>query len=324
MAFLAEVGAERDKKQQTKTRWALEYYVAKLARAPGAKGRGKESPQDAAAQESQAVAEQAMIRRASLMCSTRDPAAHKPAVPHIVRRIAGALAACIALIASGTAAPSRIRRSRYACSCRSPQAARPTSCRASRRRSSPRCSASRSSSRTSPARAARSRWPIARAAPRRLHDRVRVAGHARVQPGDLRQARLRLDEGLPAGLVHRRRVERDDRPAGERGDEPPTSSPPRRRSPASSTFSSGGAGTSHHLSGVLFARVTGTNLMHVPYKGAPQGVLAVMAGEVTMGFFNTPTVIGQIKEGKVKALGVTSLEALAAAARTCRRSTSRA
>ncbi|MCC6194921.1 MAG: tripartite tricarboxylate transporter substrate binding protein [Burkholderiales bacterium] len=74
------------------------------------------------------------------------------------------------------------------------------------------------------------------------------------------------------------------------------------------TFSSGGAGTSHHLSGVLFAKVTGTDLVHVPYKGAPQGVLAVMTGEVSMGFFNTPTVIGQIKDGKVKALGVTSLE----------------
>ena len=78
--------------------------------------------------------------------------------------------------------------------------------------------------------------------------------------------------------------------------------------PGASTYSSGGAGTSHHLSGVLFARVTGTELTHVPYKGAPQGVLAVMAGEVSMGFFNTPTVIGQIKEGKVKALGVTSLK----------------
>jgi tripartite-type tricarboxylate transporter receptor subunit TctC len=51
----------------------------------------------------------------------------------------------------------------------------------------------------------------------------------------------------------------------------------------------------------------GTDLVHVPYKGAPQGVLAVMTGEVSMGFFNTPTVIGQIKDGKVKALGVTSL-----------------
>jgi tripartite-type tricarboxylate transporter receptor subunit TctC len=77
--------------------------------------------------------------------------------------------------------------------------------------------------------------------------------------------------------------------------------------PGTLTFSSGGAGTSHHMSGVLFARVTGTELVHVPYKGAPQGVLAVMSGEVSMGFFNTPTVIGQIKEGKVKALGVTSL-----------------
>ena len=77
--------------------------------------------------------------------------------------------------------------------------------------------------------------------------------------------------------------------------------------PGHLTFSSGGSGTSHHLSGVLFGRITGTDLVHVPYKGAPQGVLAVMTGEVTMGFFNTPTVIGQIKEGKVKALGVTSL-----------------
>ncbi len=73
-------------------------------------------------------------------------------------------------------------------------------------------------------------------------------------------------------------------------------------------FSSGGAGTSHHLSGVLFANMTDTKLVHVPYKGSPQGVMAVMAGEVQMGFFNTPTVIGQIKEGKVKALGVTSLK----------------
>jgi tripartite-type tricarboxylate transporter receptor subunit TctC len=73
-------------------------------------------------------------------------------------------------------------------------------------------------------------------------------------------------------------------------------------------FSSGGNGTSHHLSGVLFGRMTGIDLVHVPYKGAPQGVLAVMSGEVAMGFFNTPTVIGQIKDGKVKALGVTSLK----------------
>ncbi|MCC7328004.1 MAG: tripartite tricarboxylate transporter substrate binding protein [Burkholderiales bacterium] len=78
--------------------------------------------------------------------------------------------------------------------------------------------------------------------------------------------------------------------------------------PGEVTFSSGGSGTSHHLSGVLFGQMTDTKLLHVPYKGAPQGVQAVMAGEVAMGFFNTPTVISQIKGGKVKPLGVTSLK----------------
>lgn len=73
------------------------------------------------------------------------------------------------------------------------------------------------------------------------------------------------------------------------------------------TFSSGGNGTSHHLSGVLFGQLTGTDLLHVPYKGAPQGIMAVMSGEVAMGFFNTPTVISQIKGQKLRGLAVTSL-----------------
>ena len=77
--------------------------------------------------------------------------------------------------------------------------------------------------------------------------------------------------------------------------------------PGSLNFSSGGSGTSHHLSGVLFGQLTGTDLVHVPYKGAPQGILAVMSGEVSMGFYNTPTVISQIKANKLKALAVTSL-----------------
>ena len=70
--------------------------------------------------------------------------------------------------------------------------------------------------------------------------------------------------------------------------------------PGTLTFSSGGSGTSHHVAGILFSRVTGTDLVHVPYKGAPQGVLAVMANEVTMGFFNTLAVIDRIKNGKAQ------------------------
>jgi tripartite-type tricarboxylate transporter receptor subunit TctC len=80
-----------------------------------------------------------------------------------------------------------------------------------------------------------------------------------------------------------------------------------RARPGAMTFSSGGSGTSHHLSGVLFSQLTGTKLLHVPYKGAPQGILAVMSGEVDMGFYNMPTVISQIGDGKVRALAVTSL-----------------
>ncbi|VTU20694.1 Argininosuccinate lyase [Variovorax sp. SRS16] len=81
-----------------------------------------------------------------------------------------------------------------------------------------------------------------------------------------------------------------------------------KANPGKLTFSSGGSGTSHHLSGVLFSQLTGTQVLHVPYKGAPQGILAVMSGEVDMGFYNTPTVISQIRDHKLKALAVTSLE----------------
>jgi tripartite-type tricarboxylate transporter receptor subunit TctC len=71
------------------------------------------------------------------------------------------------------------------------------------------------------------------------------------------------------------------------------------------TYSSGGNGTSHHLSSVLFAQMTGTDLVHVPYKGAAEGTLAVMSGEVDMAFYNTPTELNLIKSGKLKALAVT-------------------
>jgi tripartite-type tricarboxylate transporter receptor subunit TctC len=78
--------------------------------------------------------------------------------------------------------------------------------------------------------------------------------------------------------------------------------------PGTLTFASGGTGTSHHLAGVLFGRVTRIDIVHVPYRNAEQGVLAVMTNDVAMGFFNIPLVIGHIKRGELKALGVTSLQ----------------
>jgi tripartite-type tricarboxylate transporter receptor subunit TctC len=78
--------------------------------------------------------------------------------------------------------------------------------------------------------------------------------------------------------------------------------------PGELTYGSSGVGSSLHLSGVIFEQRTGIRLQHVPYRGAPAAVLAVINGEVTMGFCNTPTVLPQIKAGKLKALAVTSKE----------------
>ena len=78
--------------------------------------------------------------------------------------------------------------------------------------------------------------------------------------------------------------------------------------PGELTFSSGGTGTSHHMSGVLFERDAGVKMQHVPYRTTPAGIMAVANGEVVLAFYNTPTVIGQIKGGKLKAIAVTSAQ----------------
>jgi tripartite-type tricarboxylate transporter receptor subunit TctC len=72
------------------------------------------------------------------------------------------------------------------------------------------------------------------------------------------------------------------------------------------TYSSGGIGTSHHMSGVLLEMRTGVKMTHVPYRATPAGIQAVVNGEVAMGMFNMPTVVGLIKSGKLKAIAVTS------------------
>jgi len=81
-----------------------------------------------------------------------------------------------------------------------------------------------------------------------------------------------------------------------------------RAKPGELTYGSSGVGSSLHLSGVILEQRTGIRLQHVPYRGAPAAVLAVLNGEVTMGFFNTPTVLPQVKAGKLKALAITTRE----------------
>jgi tripartite-type tricarboxylate transporter receptor subunit TctC len=80
-----------------------------------------------------------------------------------------------------------------------------------------------------------------------------------------------------------------------------------RAAPGQLTYASGGVGTSHHLGGVLFASIAGVDIKHVPHLVSVDGINKIVSGEITMGFFNLPTVIDQIRSGKLKALAVTSL-----------------
>ena len=74
------------------------------------------------------------------------------------------------------------------------------------------------------------------------------------------------------------------------------------------TFSSGGNGTTHHLSGAMLNQMAQIKSTHVPYRGAPQGINAVISGEVTYGFFNTPNVVSFVRDHMVKGVAVTSLQ----------------
>jgi len=79
------------------------------------------------------------------------------------------------------------------------------------------------------------------------------------------------------------------------------------------TFASSGSGTSIHVSGELFKTMTGIDMTHVPYKGRASAIPDLLGGRVTMMFDNMPSSLPLVKEGRLRALGVTSLKRSAAA-----------
>ncbi|MBC7780860.1 MAG: tripartite tricarboxylate transporter substrate binding protein [Proteobacteria bacterium] len=79
-----------------------------------------------------------------------------------------------------------------------------------------------------------------------------------------------------------------------------------RRQPGKLTAGSAGTGTSPHLSLVLLETMTGTSILHVPYKGSGQGMIGLLGGEVALMFPSVPSAVQQIKAGKLRALGVTT------------------
>ena len=81
-----------------------------------------------------------------------------------------------------------------------------------------------------------------------------------------------------------------------------------KSSPDKIHFASSGNGSSQHLMGELFMNLTGAKLEHVPYKSSSGATTDLMAGIVESSFAGIPNVINQIKQGQLRALGVTSLK----------------
>jgi tripartite-type tricarboxylate transporter receptor subunit TctC len=79
-----------------------------------------------------------------------------------------------------------------------------------------------------------------------------------------------------------------------------------KANPGKVNMASSGSGTSVHLSGELFKSMTGCDMLHVPYKGAGPALIDLIGGQVHVMFDNLPSSAGHIKNGKLRALGVTS------------------
>lgn len=81
-----------------------------------------------------------------------------------------------------------------------------------------------------------------------------------------------------------------------------------RHNPNAVTFGSAGVGASNHLSAELLKQKTGTEMLHVPYRGNAPAMMDVIGGKITYMFDITSTAIPYIEGGKVRALAVTSRE----------------
>ena len=78
-----------------------------------------------------------------------------------------------------------------------------------------------------------------------------------------------------------------------------------KKRPGELTYGSSGSGAFNHLTGALFAQMTGTQLVHVPYKGGGPAAVALLAGEITMILGEPASLVGFIKAGRVRAIAVT-------------------
>ncbi len=77
-----------------------------------------------------------------------------------------------------------------------------------------------------------------------------------------------------------------------------------RANPGKLNYASAGTGSGPHLGGELFKAMTGTQITHVPYKGAAPAVVDVIAGQVEVSFVNITPQVQHVKAGKLRALAI--------------------
>ncbi|MGZ5848257.1 MAG: Bug family tripartite tricarboxylate transporter substrate binding protein [Ramlibacter sp.] len=78
--------------------------------------------------------------------------------------------------------------------------------------------------------------------------------------------------------------------------------------PGKVAFASDGNGTTAHLGVELFKSMTGTDLLHVPYKAATSAITDLMSGGVQLMMANSPVVAPHVQAGRIRALGISSLQ----------------
>jgi len=79
-----------------------------------------------------------------------------------------------------------------------------------------------------------------------------------------------------------------------------------KANPGKVNMGSSGSGNLSHLAGELFKMMTGTEMVHVPYRGMPATITALMTGDLHVVFDALPSSLSHVREGKVRALGVTT------------------
>jgi tripartite-type tricarboxylate transporter receptor subunit TctC len=78
-----------------------------------------------------------------------------------------------------------------------------------------------------------------------------------------------------------------------------------KANPNKLSFSSAGSGTDTHLAGELFKSMTGTTMVHVPYKGGAPALVDLLAGRVQLAFASVATTISSIQADKLRAIAMT-------------------